>query len=317
MRPQAPSLPFRSLRSLLPAIVAAAVGVPSLAGCAGSGRIGGSGLSEAADRARVEPEKRETRTKKERTEKERDTGKEKKERRDGRREDEDVLQAGIPVRERHPHPRTVVIVDSYAGEPEYEYGYETEDLPGDDPGELFAGFSVGGILAGSNHLGNGGRASVRIGGIFPETGRRMGGELETGMGWSRFKGALGSGFDNPWEFSLAASIRYYVAPPGRPANVYVLGGLRGALLRWDYRSPLTIEDEYGDRFVADSDWITTWSPFAGAGFVLLRSGEFELGTQITVGARFYEGYTYHGLRNDVFDPEMLAEVRFDLSSVLR
>lgn len=270
-----------------------------LPGCASTRKAGGSSLSDALDVA-AENARREA--------DDRDDDEE-----DG--DDDVILYAAREIfgggRRSHHHDRGC-----------YRHGHARcgyDDDSGDvsfDP-TLYLGATLDGVHRGEDDaLAGGGGVSVRGGMLFPGSDDRFGLEGELSLGWADAGYETRHGMNDVFELTAGLAGRYYFTPSHVAAGPYALAGVRGGAVFWDYAAPVLV-DEYGWVSEVASDRLGTWSPYMGMGVSFLRDKPVQLDLGVVTGLQFFNGYTYEGFRNDVFDTTPYTQVRVGFTGTFR
>ncbi len=283
-----------------------------LEGCAAT-RTGGSSLSDASERARQTSRGHRDRD----HHRSRDSERRRDRDRDSHRDrDREPLRQGRRVSEPPGYgPDAVVIVE----DPGYgESGFRERNQPAAHPVHWFGGVTAG--VAGAREDGPYTRPSVGlVAGLFePGSAGRVAFQIEAAAsGVQNPEPWTTGGFEHQAEFSLGGAVRYDLASERAPTGLFVLGGLRAGILRWDYRNPVEIEDGYGDVTRVRDDFVNTWTPYAGIGVALLRNQEAQVAAHLDTGYKFTSGHSYRGLRNDLFSGYPFVEFRLDLTQHVR
>jgi hypothetical protein len=241
-----------------------------------------------------------------------------------------VLEAGTPIDEAL--VAIEIAVDAHLDleeEDEYEYeegcveeGPADEEWVYDDPSDAeagngwgpgFVGFSYAATQYGGDALAYSRSFILRFGLTEPHSADRLHAGMEFAFSPIHFDPGYAAGLDGGLEVSLGGDVRYDLTPAHTFAGVQLIGGFRAGILRWDYASPVWIEDEYGDLEAHSSDRIYTWTPYGGIGLAFVRSGGFRLGTSLIAGMTLFDEYTSSGLLNDLFDLTPQVQLRFHLT----
>ena len=276
--------------SVIACLVTVVFSGPMLGGCAGPRRTGGSSLSEAAEESKKEPE-----------------------------EEKKTLRTGTPVYKPSPPPRSVYVAVETETSNRDDRRRDRRESTAYDPKKpkRATWFYTGGAVAGSYFddygLKESRSLSIFEGLAFRETKSRLRGEVEFSYSETGFSESLTQGFTNGKKYTLGWTLKNYLTADHTFAGVYTLFGIRGGLMRWTYKNPLSLEDEFGDVFEAANDWIWTWSPYAGIGFGLVQTRLTHLGLSLRGGLQLASAYTNVGLRNDVFEPSFYGQFRLEVS----
>ncbi len=261
-------------------------------GCAlggGERRTGGSGLSQAAEEAKKEPEEKHKK-----------------------------LEAGRPVEEDkdEDESETVVIVDR--DEPRVPPAPTAISISEPDrppaPRSIYRRFHLGavgglGMVTGDN-FGGYGAGGLQVG-FFPAPRWRTDLQLlGIGTNLSETSG-LRQSFKGEHEVALDVSGRYYLTRENTFVGAYPIVGFRFGSLNWDYAHPILVE-ENGIRRVT-SDQLYYYSPYVGVGTSLVQTRHFHLGTQLIGGGRFYERHTREGFANDLFNDGGFMQLMFEMT----
>lgn len=118
----------------------------------------------------------------------------------------------------------------------------------------------------------------------------------------------GQSFLDEFDLTLDVSVRYYLTPPHTFLGVWPVAGMRFGTLFWDYAKPVPIVEDGVPRTV-DSDQIDHFSLYGGLGLSLVQARHFQIGTQLTGGARLYGGDTRNGFSNTLFADVGFLQVR--------
>ena len=221
------------LFSVIACLVTVVFAGPMLGGCAGPRRTGGSSLSEAAEESKKEP-----------------------------KEEKETLRTGTRVYKPSPPPRSVyVAVETATSNGDHRRRDRRESTAYEPKKPKKVWFYTGGAVASSYFddygLKESRSLSIFEGLAFRETKSRLRGEVEFSYSETGFSESLTQGFINGKKYTLGWTLKNYLTHDHTFAGVYTLFGIRGGLMRWTYKNPLSLEDEFGDVFEAANDWI--WS----------------------------------------------------------
>ncbi|HEY6867104.1 MAG TPA: hypothetical protein VI792_07605 [Candidatus Eisenbacteria bacterium] len=243
-------------------------------GCATLGgapaRRGGDGVSVAAKEAKKEP-----------TEKRR------------------AVEAGTPV---SPPPVTVTAVDVDVDEAPRPRQLEAAPGPPEPRKRFLQGWDLGLVGGGDLTFGSmlepGGELGISVGRKLSPTNSLAFNFTATPRQFTPASGFVGA-FDDPADLAFDVSLRHALTRDGRPLPVAPMIGFRFGSLSWDYHQPIWVDDGGSVRPVT-SDFLDTYSPYAGVAMTLVQTRRVNLQAIMKAGVRFYGDHTLEGLANDSF-----------------
>ncbi|MEZ4649060.1 MAG: hypothetical protein R3E97_09815 [Candidatus Eisenbacteria bacterium] len=176
----------------------------------------------------------------------------------------------------------------------------------------FGGAVLEGLAPEENgSLDHGTRLAFHFGGFEPGPDQRIAFETEVALANYAPSRDYEDGIEDVYEFTLGAALRLYGTSARDPFGLYGTAGVRGGLLRWDYTSTLVVASNHGLRDV-DSDHVSTWSPYFGAGVTLFRGQPLQLDVSLVQAIQFYGDETDVGFENDVFETTTVTQLRIGL-----
>ena len=184
------------------------------------------------------------------------------------------------------------------------------------PPIFYAGVSLAGVSSDDSTFDRERQLAFRAGAFAPAEGERFALEAELALGHFDPVPEIASGIEDVFSFTAGGAFRTYGTRSRVPVGVYGTAGVRGGLLRWDYASPLWVDDGY-DVYQIRSDHVTTWTPYAGAGVTFFRDRPLQVDLALLTGIQFYGGKTGEGLLNDVFETDTYVQLRLGLLGVSR
>ncbi|MBN1782918.1 hypothetical protein JW948_17425 [bacterium] len=110
--------------------------------------------------------------------------------------------------------------------------------------------------------------------------------------------------------AIGGEVRALMTPEYGFVGQTLIGGLAIHHMFWTYRNTI-----YSDGDVINSDHMSGFELYAGAGLNLIQTRNFQLGGEILPGVILWSGNTYQGFDNDIFGPFWHLKFRINMSFI--
>ncbi len=132
-----------------------------------------------------------------------------------------------------------------------------------------------------------------------------------GFGWALIDETdeLNNAIDNGVGlFNLGLRYKYFTTRRHTFLGHYLTCGLAYSLMFWDYENAISLDGE-----TIHSDNLEGFELYAGMGFHLAQTKNFQIGVEVLPSIILWENTTYKGFDNDVFDTFYMLKVRLTFS----
>lgn len=223
-------------------------------------------------------------------------------------DDDDYYEPQPAPQHTGPYPASSPHDWEFAGQPDSNKGQQETNATDDGPTELsHQALTV--WLARANPAGDAISRVSSISALYTassDPGFRGHFGFYYGEGRKGSQAVVQDGIGEIWEYGVDLGARSYLQPNENLSGLYVLFGIRGGAMRWNYAWTESGFDN------VSSDGVLIFTPYLGLGTSVFQAGPVQLGANLSWGPRIMLDETFEKYENDLFPS--VGELRFNLET---